>query len=200
MRAPGGRDRVSFVLCSVPGTGHGTRPTVGPTTPFTQLSPLPPIPRGLAPGHALTVEMGLGPKIETWPAWPSGTQHPPPSHTQRHREKETQRQTRTLRHTVRCTHTWASFLSEILQRSQLLTCPLTSQLSPRVVLGKSWVSLTLGLSRCCVEGSGTQNGSVKEDGMVSALERPLNHFPPHPTWDPELSFIHSTNSTSHAGP
>lgn len=189
-------------LFSVPGTGHGTRPTVGPTTPFTQLSPLPPIPRGPAPGHALTMEMGLGPKIETWPAWPSGTLSIHHRHT--HRDTERKRHTETDSHTQTHsevhTHTWASFLSEILQRSQPLTWPLTSRLSPRVVLGKSWVSLTLGLSRCCVEGSGTQNGSVKEVGMVSALERPLNHFPPHPTCDPELSFIHSTNSTSHAGP
>lgn len=128
------------------------------------------------------------------------SEHPPPSHTQRRRERHTERQTRTLRHTVRCTHTWASFSSEILQRSQPLTWPRTSQLSPRAVLGKPWVSLTLGLSRHCVEGSGTLKESVKEDGMVSAWEKPLNHFPPHLICVPELSFIHSTNNTSHAGP
>lgn len=35
--------------------------------------------------------------------------------------------------------------------------------------------------------------------MVSGLERPFNRLPPHPTCDPELSFIHSTNSTTAHG-
>ena len=175
-------------------------PRKGPR-PSTQLSPSPPTPSGSVTGK-------LHQGDQPWPprhhgdapgSLPRDSEHPPRARGNAqqcrgctHTHTRVQSETHSLRHAQRETHSEA--------HAHRPGPHLTAQ--SWVVL-RLWVkvrvSLTLGLSSLCVEGSGTLNGSAKETGLVSASERLFNRLPPCPTYGHELSFIHSTNSTCIAG-
>lgn len=120
------------------------------------------------------------------------------SHTGTETHKHTHTETQTDTHMHRDTHSQRhseahTYLPESHFHLKLTLCPASrfsgSDLAPDLMaqpqggfgaLGKPQISLALCLSRLCVEGSETLNDSVKEEGVVSATQKPFNHFP-HPT-------------------
>lgn len=124
-----------------------------------------------SPGHPITMEMHLSAKMGTSPGTLS-VHHGPKAkciavqrlHTHAHTCRDTHTRIETQQGTQRPeTNSLPCFKGP----ASNLAPHLTAQ--PRVVLMlwvKLWVSLTVGLSSLCVEGSGTLNVSVKEVGLL----------------------------------